>query len=113
MAAKRRLRFSSVAGPSPKRGRAARGDDEEEEERPPQEPDESEEEAPPASVVEVYLLVEECEERLDEQKVRDFLLLCQRTLGAPSAGQMSGVSDSEQHASGDGDDDGAEAAEGE
>ena len=27
MAAKRRLRFSSVAGPSPKRGRAARGDD--------------------------------------------------------------------------------------
>lgn len=68
---------------------------------------------PPASVVEVYLLVEECEERLDEQKVRDFLLLCQRTLGAPSAGQMSGVSDSEQHASGDGDGDGAGAAEGE
>ena len=48
MAAKRRLRFSSVAGPSPKRGRAARGDDDDEEERPPQEPDESEEEAPPA-----------------------------------------------------------------
>ncbi|CAH0366948.1 unnamed protein product [Pelagomonas calceolata] len=48
MAAKRRLRFSSVAGPSPKRGRAARGDDDEEEEQPPQEPDESEEEAPPA-----------------------------------------------------------------
>ena len=46
MAAKRRLRFSSVAGPSPKRGRAARGDDDDEEERPPQEPDESEEEAP-------------------------------------------------------------------
>lgn len=41
---------------------------------------------PPASIVEVHLLVEECEERLSQEKVRELLALCQRTLRVQSVG---------------------------
>ena len=35
---------------------------------------------PPCSIVEIHLLVEECEERLSQEKVKDLLQLCKRTL---------------------------------
>ena len=38
---------------------------------------------PPSSIVEVHLLVEECEERLDQGRVRELLVLCHRTLVPP------------------------------
>ena len=38
---------------------------------------------PPSSIVEVHLLVEECEERLDQDRVRELLVLCHRTLVPP------------------------------
>ena len=41
---------------------------------------------PPCSIVEIHLLVEECEERLSPDDVRELLQLCQRTL-TPDAGE--------------------------
>ena len=49
---------------------------------------------PPSSTVEVHLLVEECEERLSADDVRELLELCQRTLVVPSAGGEAGGEES-------------------
>jgi hypothetical protein len=41
---------------------------------------------PPSSVVEIHLLVEECEERLTPDDVRELLKLCQRTVAIAKEG---------------------------
>ena len=51
---------------------------------------------PPCSIVEIHLLVEECEERLQPEDVRALLRICQRLLVAPPAATGAALAASEE-----------------